>query len=182
MFLAAVLASSVAVTPVLAAPDTEELESSKAAAQSEADSLQEQLTELLNKAGELEEEMIATGEKIIQAQDDLEAAQQKAEEQYASMKVRIQYMYENGQSTAIETLLSATDFSDFINKAEYISNVHTYDRKQLQALEETENEIKELKDTLEEEQAKQESMQAEYEAQETELNATLEAKKAEVAD
>ena len=126
--------------------------------------------------------MIATGEKIIQAQDDLEAAQQKAEEQYASMKVRIQYMYENGQSTAIETLLSATDFSDFINKAEYISNVHTYDRKQLQALEETENEIKELKDTLEEEQAKQESMQAEYEAQETELNATLEAKKAEVAD
>ena len=179
VFLAAVLASSVAVTPVLAAP---ELESSKAAAQSEADSLQEQLTELLNKAGELEEEMIATGEKIIQAQDDLEAAQQKAEEQYASMKVRIQYMYENGQSTAIETLLSATDFSDFINKAEYISNVHTYDRKQLQALEETENEIKELKDTLEEEQAKQESMQAEYEAQETELNATLEAKKAEVAD
>ena len=92
MFLAAVLASSVAVTPVLAAPDTEELESSKAAAQSEADSLQEQLTELLNKAGELEEEMIATGEKIIQAQDDLEAAQQKAEEQYASMKERIQYM------------------------------------------------------------------------------------------
>lgn len=182
VFLAAVLASSVAVTPVLAAPDTEELESSKAAAQSEADSLQEQLTELLNKAGELEEEMIATGEKIIQAQDDLEAAQQKAEEQYASMKVRIQYMYENGQSTAIETLLSATDFSDFINKAEYISNVHTYDRKQLQALEETENEIKELKDTLEEEQAKQESMQAEYEAQETELNTTLEAKKAEVAD
>ena len=182
VFLAAVLASSVAVTPVLAAPDTEELESSKAAAQSEADSLQEQLTELLNKAGELEEEMIATGEKIIQAQDDLEAAQQKAEEQYASMKVRIQYMYENGQSTAIETLLSATDFSDFINKAEYISNVHTYDRQQLQALEETENEIKELKDTLEEEQAKQESMQAEYEAQETELNATLEAKKAEVAD
>lgn len=182
VFLAAVLASSVAVTPVLAAPDTEELESSKAAAQSEADSLQQQLTELLNKAGELEEEMIATGEKIIQAQDDLEAAQQKAEEQYASMKVRIQYMYENGQSTAIETLLSATDFSDFINKAEYISNVHTYDRKQLQALEETENEIKELKDTLEEEQAKQESMQAEYEAQETELNTTLEAKKAEVAD
>ena len=182
VFLAAALASSVAVTPVLAAPDTEELESSKAAAQSEADSLQEQLTELLNKAGELEEEMIATGEKIIKAQDDLEAAQQKAEEQYASMKVRIQYMYENGQSTAIETLLSATDFSDFINKAEYISNVHTYDRKQLQALEETENEIKELKDTLEEEQAKQESMQAEYEAQETELNATLEAKKAEVAD
>ena len=123
--LAVALASSMAVTPVFAAPDTDELESSKAAAQSEADSLQEQLTELLNKAGELEEEMITTGEKIIEAQADLEEAQQKADEQYASMKVRIQYMYENGQATAIETLLSATDFSDFVNKAEYISNVHT---------------------------------------------------------
>lgn len=180
--LAAVLASSVAATPVLAAPDTNELESSKAAAQSEADSLQEQLTELLNKAGELEEEMISTGEKIIQAQEDLDTAQQKAEEQYASMKVRIQYMYENGQATALETLLSATDFSDFVNKAEYIANVHTYDRQQLQALEDTEKEIQDLKTTLEEEQDKQETMQAEYEAQEEELSATLEQKKAEVAD
>ena len=156
--LAAVLASSVAATPVLAAPDTNELESSKAAAQSEADSLQEQLTELLNKAGELEEEMISTGEKIIQAQEDLETAQQKAEEQYASMKVRIQYMYENGQATALETLLSATDFSDFVNKAEYIANVHTYDRQQLQALEDTEKEIQELQTNFEEEQHKQETM------------------------
>ena len=175
--LAVALASSMAVTPVFAAPDTDELESSKAAAQSEADSLQEQLTELLNKAGELEEEMITTGEKIIEAQADLEEAQQKADEQYASMKVRIQYMYENGQATAIETLLSATDFSDFVNKAEYISNVHTYDRQQLQALEDTEKEIQDLKTTLEEEQKKQESMQEEYEAQEAELNATLEEKK-----
>ncbi len=181
-FFAVVLASSIAVTPVLAAPDTSELESSKSAAQSEADSLQEQLTELLNKAGELEEEMISTGEKIIQAQEDLETAQQKAEEQYASMKVRIQYMYENGQIADIETLLSATDFSDFVNKAEYISNVYTYDRQQLQALEDTEKEIQELKTTLEEEQDKQETMQAEYEAQEAELNALLEEKKAEVAD
>lgn len=180
--LAVALASSMAVTPVFAAPDTDELESSKAAAQSEADSLQEQLTELLNKAGELEEEMITTGEKIIEAQADLEEAQQKADEQYASMKVRIQYMYENGQATAIETLLSATDFSDFVNKAEYISNVHTYDRQQLQALEDTEKEIQDLKTTLEEEQIKQESMQEEYEAQEAELNATLEEKKAEIAD
>ena len=180
--LAVALASSMAVTPVFAAPDTDELESSKAAAQSEADSLQEQLTELLNKAGELEEEMISTGEKIIEAQADLEEAQQKADEQYASMKVRIQYMYENGQATAIETLLSATDFSDFVNKAEYISNVHTYDRQQLQALEDTEKEIQDLKTTLEEEQKKQESMQEEYEAQEAELNATLEEKKAEIAD
>ena len=148
MFLAAVLASSVAVTPVLAAPDTEELESSKAAAQSEADSLQEQLTELLNKAGELEEEMIATGEKIIQAQDDLEAAQQKAEEQYASMKVRIQYMYENGGNNLFTYLaaLVTGGISDMLNQVEYAESINDYDRQRLE-------EYKTSKATLEQQQA-----------------------------
>ena len=180
--LAAVLAGSLTVTPVFAAPDTQDLENSKAAAQSEVDSLQEELTELLNKAGELEEQMITTGEKILKAQEDLEEAEKKADEQYESMKIRIRYMYENGQTDAIETLLSSTDFSDFVNKAEYIQNVHSYDRKELQELKETQQTISDLKDTLEKEQEQQEKTQAAYEEQEQQLNQTLEEKKAEVAD
>ena len=122
------------------------------------------------------------GEKILGAQEDLEKAQEKADEQYESMKLRIRYMYENGQTDAVEALISSTDFSDFINKAEYISNVHTYDRQQLKALKDTEQEIQDLKTTLEEEQDRQEEMQAAYEEQEEELNATLIEKRAEIAD
>ena len=66
-------------------PETDSLESGKAAAQREADSLQEQLTELITKAGELEADLIETGEKILGAQEDLEKAQEKADEQYESM-------------------------------------------------------------------------------------------------
>lgn len=182
ILLVAALASSLAVTPVLAAPSTEDLESKKAAAQSEVSSLQEQLTELLNKIGKTEENLIATGEKIIQAKKDLETAQKDAEEQYDSMKLRIQYMYENGSVSAVEALITSESLSDFLSKAEYIQKVHTYDRQKLKELEETEQEIKDLKDTLEKEQEKQEKMQAEYEAQEEELTSTLETKKAEVAD
>ena len=171
MFLAAVLASSVAVTPVLAAPDTEELESSKAAAQSEADSLQEQLTELLNKEGELEEEMIATGEKIIQAQDDLEAAQQKAEEQYASMKVRIQYMYEHPQSSFLEILLTSGSFAEALNQAGYAASITEYDRQmfeqyvaQKEAIEVQEAQLQCEMEALEELQASVEKKQDEVSA------------------
>ena len=114
----AALTSSMLATPVFAAPETDSLESGKAAAQREADSLQEQLTELITKAGELEADLIETGEKILGAQEDLEKAQEKADEQYESMKLRIRYMYENGQTDAVEALISSTDFSDFINKAE----------------------------------------------------------------
>lgn len=53
------------------------------------------------------------------------------------MKVRIKYMYEKGQSDIWSALLTAENFTDFINKAEYASNVHSYDRTQLEELQKT---------------------------------------------
>ena len=61
------LVSSLATTSVLAAPSAAELEEKKEAATEEAESLQEQLTELITKIGSMEEQLIKTGEKIIQA-------------------------------------------------------------------------------------------------------------------
>lgn len=178
----AVMVSCLVVTSVTAAPSQDSLEEQKSAAESEAEDLQAQLTELLDKVGKMEEKLIETGEKITQTQSDLEEAQAKAEQQYADMKVRIKYMYENGESDLWEVFLEAKDFSDFLNKAEYVSNVHSYDRQQLEELKKTQNEIQELKDTLETEQASLESQQADYEEQETQLNAQLEETKAQIAD
>ena len=98
------------------------------------------------------------------------------------MKKRIKYMYEEGNSTAIETLISAENFSDLLNKAEYVQNVHSYDRKQLQEYIDTKQQIADLKAQLEEDQANLESMQSDYEAEQTTLSNTLESKKEEVAD
>ena len=91
-------------------------------------------------------------------------------------------MYEEGNSTAIETLISAENFSDLLNKAEYVQNVHSYDRKQLQEYIDTKQQIADLKAQLEEDQANLESMQSDYEAEQTTLSNTLESKKEEVAD
>ena len=98
------------------------------------------------------------------------------------MKKRIKFMYEEGDTTALETLVTAENFSDLVNKAEYVQNVHTYDRKQLEEYVETKQQIADLKTTLEDEQKNMESMQAEYEDKESELSSTIESKKAEVAD
>ena len=98
------------------------------------------------------------------------------------MKKRIKFMYEEGDTTALETLVTAENFSDLVNKAEYVQNVHTYDRKQLEEYVETKQQIADLKTTLEDEQKNMESMQAEYENKESELSSTIESKKAEVAN
>ncbi len=180
--LTAVVASSLIATPVMAAPSIDQLKENKAAKQSEVNSLQQELTDILSKLGELEEGLIKKGEEITQAEEDLVAAEEKEKEQYEAMKLRIKYMYEEGNSTAIETLVSAENFTDLVNKAEYVQNVHKYDREQLEEYVETKNEISDLKTTLEEDQKAMESLQAEYESKETELNTTIKTKKAEVAD
>ena len=58
------------VTSVTAAPSQDSLEEQKSAAESEAEDLQAQLTELLDKVGKMEEKLIETGEKITQTQSD----------------------------------------------------------------------------------------------------------------
>lgn len=180
--ITAVVTSSMIVTPVLAAPSVDDLKKEKASKQNEVSSLQSQLTTLMGKVNTLESELIQTGEDITKAQSDLVVAQKKEKEQYAAMKKRIKYMYEAGNDSAFETLVTSDDFTDLLSKAEYVQNVHSYDRKQLQEYVETKQQISDLKDSLEKDQKELESKQAEYEKQGDNLNSLITSKSAEVAN
>ena len=180
--LAAAVASSVLVTPVFADPSVDDLKKSKESAQNEVSSLQTQLNTVVGKITELESQLSRKGEEIIQAQSDLEDAEAEEQKKYADMKVRIKYMYEAGDQSAVESLVGSEDFSDMVNKAEYVSNVHNYDRQKLQEYVETKQKISDLKDQLEEEQSQLESMQTEYESQESKLDNLIASKQAEVSD
>ena len=183
-FLTAALACSLAVTPVFANPaeDAENLKNQKTEAESELSNLQTQFDTLIQKANELELKLIKTGEAIIQAQADLEQAQEDEKTQYAAMKLRIKYMYEAGDATALESLVSSEDFSDLLSKAEYVQSVHGYDREKLEEYVATKQKIADLKDQLETEQSQLESMQTEYETEESNLTTLIDSKQAEVAD
>lgn len=180
--ITAVVTSSMIVTPVLAAPSVDDLKKEKAAKQNEVSSLQSQLTTLMGKVNTLESELIQTGEVITKAQSDLVVAQKKEKEQYAAMKKRIKYMYEAGNDSAFETLVTSDDFTDLLSKAEYVQNVHSYDRKQLQEYVETKQQISDLKDSLEKDQKELESKQVEYEKQGDNLNNLITSKSSEVAN
>ena len=180
--ITAVVTSSMIVTPVLAAPSVDDLKKEKSAKQNEVSSLQSQLTTLMGKVNTLESELIQTGEDITKAQSDLVVAQKKEKEQYAAMKKRIKYMYEAGNDSAFETLVTSDDFTDLLSKAEYVQNVHSYDRKQLQEYVETKQQISDLKDSLEKDQKELESKQVEYEKQGDNLNNLITSKSSEVAN
>lgn len=180
--LAALITSSLVVTPVFAAPSVDDLQKSKASAQSEVNSLQSQLQSIVSKITQLEADLTTKGEEIIQAQADLEQAQEDEKTQYAAMKLRIKYMYEAGDATALESLVSSEDFSDLLSKAEYVQSVHGYDRDKLEEYVATKQKIADLKEQLETEQSQLESMQTEYETEESNLTTLIDSKQAEVAD
>ena len=166
----------------MAAPSVDDLQKSKASAQSEVNSLQSQLQSIVSKITQLEADLTTKGEEIIQAQADLEQAQEDEKTQYAAMKLRIKYLYEAGDATALESLVSSEDFSDLLSKAEYVQSVHGYDRDKLEEYVATKQKIADLKDQLETEQSQLESMQTEYETEESNLTTLIDSKQAEVAD
>ena len=96
------------------------------------------------------------------------------------MKVRIKYMYEQGDTKALEDLFTSNSIADFLNQADYIETVHNYDREKLQEYVETTKKIENLKKTLEEDLANLEEMQTSFESQKEQLSQTLAEKQAEV--
>lgn len=141
-----------------------DLEKEKAAAEQEKADLSKQLetvvAEMETMKGEIEKkeaEITVKEEELIQAQID-------ENDQYESMKKRIKYMYENGSSQFIEVLCEAKDITDFLNKAEYISNISDYDRDML----------KQFQDIVAEVEAQEKQLQAEYDEMEQMQNDLIE--------
>ena len=177
-----ILSASLMVTPSMAAPSISELEQNKKAVQNEVSSLQSELTSIMTKINELEGKLVEKGEEIEQAQKDLEEAEKKEKKQYEDMLLRIKYMYEAGETGFAESFLESDSITEALNTAEYIQKVHSYDREMLKEYEKTKNQVKDLKETLETELKNMEKLQAEFESDKVKLNATINSKKAEIAD
>ena len=180
------------VPPVCAAPDStldslqseqNNLENQKSSAQGELNSLQAELETLLSKISDLEGQLISKGQEISQAEKDLKAAEEKRQEQYDAMKLRIKYIYESGgDAAALERVITSGDITSMLTQAEYLQQVHEYDRKQLQAYAETVQEIEDLQNTLEKDMSKLENLESDYAEQQETLNTTISSKQDEISD
>jgi Cell wall-associated hydrolases (invasion-associated proteins) len=181
LFIVSVMISALSIPMLYATPSVDELTGQIDSARGEANQLQAELQAVLLKISELEEDMIVKGEEIIQATDDLEVAKEKEAKQYEDMKLRIKHIYEEGNNGALEKILSAGSISELLSQAEYIQNVHTYDRDMLTEYEQVKQETAELKASLETDMAALEVLEDEFDATKESLNVTLSNKEAEIA-
>lgn len=141
--------------------------------------------ELYNVVSEIQAAEDRLGELELEIEDtkaSLESANLAAADQYASMKIRIQYIYENGDKGIASALFEAGSLSDFLNRIEYATKVHTYDEDKMDMLESIVAEITELETALEKELSEVEATKLDYEAKKKNLDDTLAKKKKDMAN
>lgn len=113
---------------------------------------------------------------------ELNEALEIEENQYEAMKVRIRFMYEQGDTFYLEALLGADSFGDILNRADYFEDVASYDRKKLeeymlnrQLIELCKQELELEKELLEEaklaQEAEQENLEELIESKEQQITA-----------
>lgn len=145
------------------------------AKQSEIDAKQTQINDTLANID-------AVKTSIAQTEINLSDAQTTEANQYSSMKLRIQYMYENGDESFLDILFSSDSMIDFLNNAEYISEISKYDREKLIEYGENKDRITNLLANLETQKSELETQEARYETELGELEeqkSVLDSKKSE---
>lgn len=156
------------------------LKGSKEDIQSEVEKLDKQLNEISGKVKELESQLSKKRQEIANTESALNKAKEQEKKQYRNMKKRIQFMYENGQTSYVEMLLSADSFTDFLNAVEYITQISQYDRKMLKEYQNMQVTIADTQKTLETDYASLQSLQAKVQEEKQAVAALESAKKGEL--
>lgn len=158
----------------------EELQKQKEAAESEQKSLETQLMAIVSEMEDTKNQISQKEEELGQKEEELFEAQAQENDQYESMKKRIKYMYENGNTKFVDILCQSKDISEFLNNAEYISTISSYDREQLVAYQQIRKKVQEQQAALEEEYAKLEDLQNDLIAKQTNVESLKASKESEI--
>lgn len=158
------------------------LKNDKASIEENIRALDTKLSKISEALYKTEQKLDSVGKKIKKNEKKLKNAQESITEQYASMKLRIQFMYENGNQEMLSMILSSESIGDFLNKAEYISELSTYDRKMLDKMVKTKNTIETTQATLKEQKETLTVLKADQEAKKSNVETLIAAKQQKIAE
>ena len=142
--------------------------------------LDSSLESIGNELSKLGDDIDAKEKQIDTTKQELSEAKETEKSQYESMKLRIKYMYEKGDSTYVDLLMESGSLSELLSKAEYITKISSYDRQKLDEYAATKEKIAEKEKSLESEHAELLMLQDETEAKQASVEKLLAAKQTEL--
>ncbi len=146
------------------------LKGSQNALKGQLNNLNEQLEQVGDNLNQLESRISSKQQDILQTQAALEEAQQVEQEQYELMKARMKFLYEQGESSYLELLLTSKSLGDILNRAEYISEVNLYDQQLLQEYQTTCAQVAETEQQLQTQLADLGDMKVQVEAEQSKVS------------
>lgn len=174
------------------AEEVDSLEDKTSNLQSQLEGINQDLITISNEIAETEVKIEESNNEVFRLEASLQISRNNEEVQYANMKTRIKYMYENGSDTLLSMICEAKSMGEFLNRVDFIQNITKYDKDMLEnmvkvreGIEEQEAELKsrqqELLDLQSQLDSEQAALQAKAEETSTDLatvNAQLEAARA----
>ncbi|MDE7431740.1 MAG: cell wall hydrolase [Lachnospiraceae bacterium] len=145
----------------------------------QASGLLETKTSLENLVSGLNSEIALINEKIADIEkqiadktlqieatgEELESAKISEQKQYDDMKLRIKFIYEMGETSYFDVLLSGASFVNTLNKVEYVSELIKYDRTMMNKYQDTMRLIEEKEKSYQSEQQELLTLKEELSAQ-----------------
>lgn len=193
--LAAALVSTVSGVPGKVVRAEESYQSAIDKAKEEKEALEQLKQEMADRIAALEEDKTQTQEYIEKVDEELALAYAAMEEldqsisdceialeeagierdeaiktkesQYATMKARVKYMYENGEASIWELITGADSLEDLLNQVEYRSQIAAYDDNLLKRYEEICEEVKRKEEAY---QIRKVELEAEKEEQQLQID------------
>lgn len=160
--------------------EIDSLKAEKSTIQSYINELDKQMNTLSSEIAGFEAKIEEKITDIEETKVELENAKVACEEQYESMKMRIQFIYENPSKSLFEVLCSSANMAEFLNRADNVAFMSEYDDQMMDKLIETKEEIALKEETLEAELEELEMMQSELQTQKSKVNNSINAKKGEL--
>lgn len=155
--------------PVQADNEIKDLEETTSGLESELSGLNNELETLSAELDDITSKIRKTASNLKETREELAIAKGKEAAQYEAMTLRIQYMYENGNTSILEILFSSKSMAEFLNNAEYYSSIMEYDRAVLEELSKTREQIAANENQLEKDQKYLQTLQEELDKKEQEL-------------
>lgn len=158
-----------------------ELEEKKSDTAAYVKELDRNLSALAGELTKLEGDISQKEEQIEEAKVELETAKITENRQYEDMKLRIQYMYENGQTGLLESMMQSESIAELLNRAEYASQITSYDRKMLEEYRKTRQEVALKEEALKTEHQELLTLQDSTKAKQSSVKTLMASKEAELA-
>lgn len=129
--------------------EIEQVDRELSATMTQIQSLNAEIATYENEISDLNEKIEEVSNQIAESEEQLKIAEEQFDHQKELLQLRLVALYEAGETSFLDVLLSADSMTDFISKYYIVSEIAENDKNLLEQIETNKNSIEETKKMLE---------------------------------